>query len=490
MSFSHRILRCAWVPVGFVPTGLCLLVVSFALLAGGSVALAAPTDVIGKTSDEDPDPTKPPEVQDAVNAFSANNVERAFELLKEAAKKYPNLPPARLMLANLYFSVRQPQIGRVHVELAVVENPDDPEPHLVLGELAERERRLSDAELQLAEGSRLLKELDAKKKDFDKERKGKLVLQYLSGRGQVQADRESWADVEKTLRELLKRKADHITARQRLAVALYMQKKTDEAEAELKQAVKDSEQRVAEMKKAGQTAQPLAPAAVLMANIVLNRSTAETREARVEEARSWLEKALKEAPNDARTELAMANFFLSLRSVNEADEHAKQAEKLDRSSVDVRLLCGQIARQKGEFARAEKYFNAIYRETPSHFAASNQLALVLAEQNDKEKKAKAFDIATINRKSDPKNVEAAATLGWVLYQQQRYDDAYEHLTAVMDAANQRAPISRDSLYYMARLAEQRGFKRESQQLLSQALEGNGAFFHQKDAEEWLKEQRK
>src|SRR5260221_9228202 len=113
--------------------GVLVYTACFLATAGG--VKAAPIErnptAAGPTSEK-----RPPEVLEAIKRYEGGDPEKAFELLKAASGKYPNLAPARVMFANMYISDRQKTAGLRQLELAVIEAPDDPEAHLIFGDIA------------------------------------------------------------------------------------------------------------------------------------------------------------------------------------------------------------------------------------------------------------------------------------------------------------------------------------------------------------------
>src|SRR5207237_10634736 len=104
-----------------------------------------------------------------------------------------------------------------------------------------------------------------------------------------------------------------------------------------------------------------------------------------------------------------------------------------------------------------------------NFSASNQLALLMADQADASKLPRALEIASSNLQTNPQNTEAESTLGWVFYKMGKLDDAERHLRA----SSARGSISRDTAYYIAKLAFDRGLRDESLKLLRHAVESRG-----------------
>jgi Tfp pilus assembly protein PilF len=115
---------------------------------------AAPIDFLDTSATTD-DRGQPLLVQEALAAFRQGDLETTLNRLRQAQHEHPELPPAEVMLANMYYSHDELQKGRQALEQAAVEHPTDPEPHLIFGDLAWREQRWSDAQVQYERGGKL-----------------------------------------------------------------------------------------------------------------------------------------------------------------------------------------------------------------------------------------------------------------------------------------------------------------------------------------------
>ena len=71
-----------------------------------------------------------PEMTEAFNRFNARYFEGALKLLREAAKKNPDLPPAQVMMARLFAQAKAFPMARNALEQAVVEDPNDPDAYI------------------------------------------------------------------------------------------------------------------------------------------------------------------------------------------------------------------------------------------------------------------------------------------------------------------------------------------------------------------------
>src|SRR5262245_29429644 len=175
-----------------------------------------------------PTPPKSEEVLQAEEAFRKGQYDDALAKLREAVKKNPALPPARLMLARLFASANQGANARLNLEAALAEAPDHPECYLQNASVALTDGRLTDAVLnlqvvlQLATAERWTAD---QRKTFQREARAGLALAYER--------RGDWAAARGQLTAWLELEPQNATARERLAKALFAQDKVDEAFAEL-----------------------------------------------------------------------------------------------------------------------------------------------------------------------------------------------------------------------------------------------------------------
>jgi tetratricopeptide (TPR) repeat protein len=431
-------------------------VVGLLIVAGpqrSSPTIAAP--IRNKPAKSDSADARPPEVTAAIRKFEAGDPEQAFELLKRLGVSHPELPPPRVMLANMYFSESQPAKGRTELELAVTEAPDDPEPHLIFGDLAAGERRWSDAELQYAEGKRLLDTFDGP----DSRRKS-LAAQHLSGIAMVAEGRRQWDVAEEQLTKLIALRPSQPAVHQRLAAARYAQGKADEA--------------FAGLQRAAQAAPKLLPAELVMAQIA-------QRSGKLDEAKSWLERAADALPKDARPQIALASLSWDAGDYAAADEHARAAERIDPASIDAKYWRGAIARYLGKADEAQRYLEQVVQSAPEHMQATGQLAALLADHDKKTEQQRALTLAQLYAKAAPRSPEAAMVLGWANLRLGQLEEAER----LLKLAASSGTVTRDAAYYMAVLAQRRGRADEARDLVAKSLSGEGPFAYEQPARRLL-----
>lgn len=162
---------------------------------------------------------QPQEVTDAVAKFKEGKYDEALKLLREATKKYPDMPPATLFMvdwcakSNLGPGVRQ------FLEQTVSEFPNDPEAYLLMGNSAMRERRITEATMLYQKAADVMPKFteSAKRKDL-------IQPQIYAGLASVADARQDWPTAQKHLEAWLKFDPKSSVAMRGLAQCLFQQK--------------------------------------------------------------------------------------------------------------------------------------------------------------------------------------------------------------------------------------------------------------------------
>lgn len=394
-------------------------------------------------------------VEKAIERFNRREFGPALTLLEEAVRQQPKLPPARLMLARLYLLSQQMTEGHRALEQAAAENPDFPGIYTSFGDVALAEGRPTDALLhfekaiQLAESERWR---DPQRRYF--------LINARAGSAAVAESRKKWPAAQAALTAWLKLEPDNGKARQRLARSLFFQDKVEEALAELQKAVQDDKS--------------LEPPATSMGWLY-------TQKEDWTKAAEWMERAVKEAPDNARAQQGFAAWLLDRDRADEAQPHARKAVQLDPDSRDIRLLNAMICRHLRAYDEAEKYLQPLYQDSPADFVVCNELALALIGQTEPAKRTRALQLAELNLRGYPRAPEALSTLGWVQYRLGNLEAAENALQAAAKAGT----INPDTGYYLARVFAERGQPEQARKVLQLAVEVRGKFQYRKEARELL-----
>ncbi len=175
--------------------------------------------------------------------------------------------------------------------------------------------------------------------------------------------------------------------------------------------------------------------------------------------------------------------------MKDAEAYADQALKIKPDSVDAKIARGTIARMNNDLKTAEQKLQEASMEAPGNLDASNQLALVLIDQDDPAKKARAEQIAQNNLKMTTEgnrfSPEALTTAAWILYRQGRMAEAQ----AAMGRVLQTGQLSQDGAYYLARILQDTNRIDDAVKLLQTAVDTPSPFAQRDKAAELLQEMK-
>ncbi|MGD9634285.1 MAG: tetratricopeptide repeat protein [Pirellulales bacterium] len=399
------------------------------------------------------------DVDEAIKRFNNRDPLGAQQFLEAALRKNPNLPPVDLLLAKMYIMSGDAASGLASLEKSAADNPTDPEPYLILGDQANAAGQTIQADALFEKAI----ELTDKFQGNDK-RKRNFIIRARSGRSGVAERRRDWDTAVSDLQVLLKVDPDNAAAHYRLGRALFMQKKFQEGNAEFTKAASLDKN----------LPSPNVAAALLYEQLGMHN-----------EAKAAFEAAVKANREDVKTLNAYAQWLLASDDVARAEQALSAARRVAPEDLDTLVLSGVAARMSKKMKPAEDYFVAALRLSPSNAAVINQLALLLVEQPDEDKRQRAVEFARINAMLQPNSAEANITLAWVLYQVGNTRDAEAALRKGLAARN----MSPDSNYLVAKILADQNRPDVAKQFLAAALENPaGSLSVLKDDAEALKKQ--
>jgi tetratricopeptide (TPR) repeat protein len=277
----------------------------------------------------------------------------------------------------------------------------------------------------------------------------------------VAENRGNWESVRDALSAALELDSNNSRARQSLGRALYLLGQTEAAGQELERASK--------------TDPAVEPAGVVLGWLAC-------RAGRQDEAAKWFRDAVEKEAKRVSVRVAYATWLVEQDQVDEARAQATEAMRLDREAPRVRAVLGLIARYSRDYPLAERYFDELHRNSPADFIASNQLVLVLADQENADKHRRALELAQANARQWPDKPDAAASLGWAYFRQGSMDEAEHYLRA----ASATGQAGADTGYYLARVLREKAKPDELKALLKAAVEAPGIFAYREEARAWLK----
>lgn len=431
-----------------------------ALLAGHPCVAQVPRDLIGRAV---PDDVESREIAAAIGRFRDRDIEGCRKLLEQARSANPKLPPPGVMMAMLWLNVNQVVPARAELETTVVSFPQDPEPYLMLGDLAFRDRRITEAAVLFERAAGLIAsftENPRRRRDFE--------IRSAAGNAAVAESRRQWERAEQLLARWLELDPDSAGAHQRMGIAVFRLGRPDDALAQFREARKLDEKAV-------------------YPELALARLHDDTGQFDV--ARRLVESALATAPEDATVQLGAAQWYLGRGELDAAARAADAALRLDPRSLEAKLARGTIARMAGDDAVAEARFNDALTQAPGTFAASNALALVLMEKEDDAARQRALEMAEANaalhRDGSPHQIAALTTLAWASYRSGRREAAEK----ILEQISRTNALTPDGAYYVARLLADRGERDRARRILEQVLDKEPMFATRSDAVELLEQVR-
>jgi tetratricopeptide (TPR) repeat protein len=448
---SRRVRCCLLVACGLVP-----------LLPAVAAAQVTARTLIGKAVSDD---AQDKDVENAIERFKNRDIDGCRAILERARSNNPKLPPVGVMMATLWLSVNQIGPARGELEDAIVKQGVDPEAYLMLADLAFQERRISEAAVLFEKATTLsggFTENAKRKRDFD--------IRCNAGNAAVAEGRKQWEVAQKYLKAWLDLDPDSVGGHQRMGVTLFQLGKETEALGQFREAKKLDDK----------SPQPELAVARLY-------DDAKKRDM----AKKWIDAAVKAAPSDPAVLLGSAQWYIQQNDLETGRATVETALKTDPKSLDAKILRGVIARLARDYKTAEKFFNEAHVQSPGNFGASNSLALVLVESDEKEARQRALEMAEVNvamnnRDNSPNQVPALTTLAWVYYKLGRQEDAGR----ILDQIGRSNALTSDGAYYLAKLRADRGERDLARKILDEVLGAEPMFATRPDAVDLLEKLKK
>lgn len=416
--------------------------------------------LIGKAvSDDD----QSAEVTNAISRFLASDIDGARAILERVKSNNAKLPPPGVMMSMLWMNVNRVAEARSELEDTVNKFPADPESFLMLGDLAFQDRRITESSLLFNKATDLTKafmENPKRKRDFE--------IRGNAGLAAVAEARRQWDVARKHIEAWMALDPDNASARQRLGIVLFQLGEEEKALEQFRESKK------------------LDPKS-LQPELWMARLYSDAKKRDV--ARKQIEAAVKAAPKDVGVLLGAAEWFLAQNDLEAAKANADAALAVDEKNLGAKLIRGTVARVARDYRTAEKYLNEAHVQSPGNFPASNSLALVLVESEEKEARQRAVEMAEANvamyRDNNTVGPNALTTLAWIYYRLGRREDA-EKLFARVTQSN---TLPTDGAYYLARVLADRGDADKARSILEQVLAGEPFFATRADAVDLLEKLR-
>jgi Tfp pilus assembly protein PilF len=386
--------------------------------------------------------TRYSDVDDAIKRFANRDVEGARLLLDRARVKDPTLPPSTLLLAKMHVLARNGPAASAALEKTAQESPSDPEPSIILAEQALGGRRVIEADALYNQGLQLTEKFAENPK-----RKRSLEIRARLGRAMVAEQRKNWAAAASDTQALLKLDPENAGGHFRLGQALFMQKKYKEGFDELSAARRIDKSLF----------DPFVYAALFY-----------DQQEMAAEAQQAFDRAVKNDPKDVNTLANYGQWLIKTGKLDQAEQVLAKAREVKPQALNILFLSGIAARMNKKMKPAEDYLMEALRIAPAEVNVINQLALVLIEQNEEEKRNRALQFAVVSSRINNQSPDAQATLGWVLYQLGRTGEA----DAALQNAQRLGAFSPDSNFLIAKILKAQNRDNDAKLYLREALDND------------------
>ncbi len=372
----------------------------------------------------------------------------------------PNLPPPRLVLADMYLHNNMRQSGRALLERVAVEDPQHPELWRLFGSLALGEGRWTEATMHFQKALEM-----PKPNSWRPVQRATFELSAKQGLAAAAEQRGDWPTAAAAHGQIAAMTPADAAAHDRWASALFRANFTDKA--------------LEQFKVSYLLDQNMPQPELSMGIMCIN-------DGNFKQADGWFARAMAAHPKNPMLRYQIAVALMVQDRAKEAATNAEQAAELGMESADLDMVRGYAARQMNAADDAERFFRAVLEERPDDATAKDQLALVLIETSDEAKQEEALKLAREAADAPAASGGAKATLGWVQYRLGHIAEA----DALLEKAVNSPGLGPDSLYLIGRFCQEQGHTVELNRvagLLAAKLPRQGVFVARPSARRWLRE---
>ena len=411
--------------------------------------------LVGTGTSQTPPPTANENEQKGRELFRSGKVAESLAQLQLAVKANPQLPPAKVMLADLFLKAGNGPQARIQLEQAAAEDPENPEVLAFNGQIALAEGRVTDAILNCQAALQA-----AQSPRWDAAQRKKFARVAHLGLATGYQTRRDYKSARTHVQAVLIDDPKNGPIRQQAAAIRFFLDQPDEAYKEFLESFSDDP--------------TLDPPELSLASLWDGKG-------KPDEAEKWFKKAAELRANSEKVARGYARWLMDRGRIADAKPYLDSAAKLDPSSRETTALLGLAARYRKDFVAAEKIFEEMSRNAPADAFAAWNLAISLAESDDAKKRQRAIDIAEVAFRQNSRSAEGIAVLGWCYFKAGRIDEADKALRAAAGAG----PVARDTAYYLSKVLAEKGNTADAKRALKDSILATGPFVYKSDAEKFL-----
>ena len=393
---------------------------------------------------------------EAVGAYRAGNPAEFERLLTEAIKSSTDLPSKEILTAWILMDSGRFPDAIALLEVYVRSNGQDPLAYMTFGEIALRSGRWTDAWIQLQQAKLLAASkpvLESRKESFETR-----LLQLLA---EAAERRHQWTKSIELYKQCMQRDP-------KAAFPLVALSRIRIAQGDVAAAIKS----LSEAKKLdNKLPQPELALALQLA-----------QGPGWQESETWFQSGLKAPDSSVANWIEYARWLLLHDRPEEIATVFDSLKEEDNKLRDIRFLRGLTARFLGSLQEAETMFSSLHQSNPDDIEAADQLALVLAEQPDEGKRARAAQISETNLRRAPQVETTVATAAWIQFKLGSVDTADRMLGELA----RQTSVSPQTAFYIAELLKHRGKSEDAKRVLETAVMAPGIFVNRQKVKEELK----
>ena len=379
----------------------------------------------------------------AVESFKKKDLVECKRLLVEAKTANPAIPAAEIVLAQLIFEAGGAVEAISVLDQYSLEAPSDPLTYVLLGEIALKTRRFTDAWLHSE------KAISLGLKPTEELRVALSVLQ-----GEIALNRKQWTIAENAFGEWAKLRPEE-------AAPMW-------AQGRLRLLQEDLEGAKSTFAKARTIDTALPQPQFFIASFLSNKPGSEQCE-------EWFREGLKSTDATVENWQGYMAWLVSRGRATDAGKLFERVPKEFQGKREIRFLGALIARYLGKNDVAEKGFSDLHQQFPDDVEAADQLALVLVESTEEGKRARAQQLSEANVRRYPNQEVTIATAAWIQFRLGSADIA----DRIFSELASKTAISPQTGYYIAQLMKSRGKEEDAKKILEAIVKQPGNFVQKK-----------
>jgi tetratricopeptide (TPR) repeat protein len=396
------------------------------------------------------------ELSESMAAYRTGNVSEFARLLDDVTNRLPDLPSKEVLAVWCAMEAGRFPDAVGQLEIYIRANGQDPFAYLTFGELALRSGRFTDAWLQLQQAK-----TSAASNPVSESKRVAFETRLLQLLAETAERRQQWTTSVELYKQCLQRDP-------KSALPLIALSRIRVAQGDVTAALRS----LAEARKLDLSL----PQPELALALQLAQGPA------WQESETWFQAGIKASDSSLANFIEYARWLLLHDRPSEIESIFKSLKEQDNELRDIRFLRGLTSRFLGNLQEAETQFSTLHQANPDDLESADQLALVLVEQPDEGKRARASQISETNLRRAPQIETTVATAAWIQFKLGSVDTADRMLGELA----RQTSVSPQTAYYISELLKHRGKTEDARQILESAVKAPGIFVNRQKAIQDLK----